>query len=295
MGAWGAGLFEDDDAADLREDYRTFLADAQTDEGASDLAARNYGASFENLADTTGFWLALALVEHRAGRLDPRVKAAALSIIDGDLDLAKWASSALQKKRARVLLKLRHTLMSPAPPAKPLPKPIPTQLPGWEFSGVVGYRLENGKYAVLHMMNYRVWSNVRARAPIVSVLNWFSEGVPRERDIAGLTYLNHSGYVPSSGHLLNLAMPARNALRDEQFDHLGVTKPVTRSEAASSVHGIGGEEGRSLDQALTQRLWPYWEDPTRPVHLDKPPAGASRAEGHAFYGAQRTRLFGSAL
>jgi hypothetical protein len=142
-------------------------------------------------------------------------------------------------------------------------------------------------------MNYHLWSNVRARGPIVSVLNWFSDLVPCRQDIAGLTYLNHSGDVPSSGHLLNLAMPPRKVLRDEQFDHFGVTKPVSRSEATSSIHGIGGEDGRTFDQALNHRLWPYWQDPTRPVHLAKPPSGASRAEAHAFYEAQQKRMFGS--
>jgi hypothetical protein len=35
MGTWGAGLFENDDAADLRSEYRAFLADAQSDAGAT--------------------------------------------------------------------------------------------------------------------------------------------------------------------------------------------------------------------------------------------------------------------
>jgi hypothetical protein len=109
---------------------------------------------------------------------------------------------------------------------------------------VVGYRLENEKYAVLHVMNYGLWSNVRARAPVVAVLNWFSDTVPAKEDIAGLTYLNHAG-------------------------------------------------GRTLDQELKKRLWPYWEDPTRLVHVDEPPAGASEAEAHAFYEEQRRMLFGS--
>jgi hypothetical protein len=141
-------------------------------------------------------------------------------------------------------------------------------------------------------MNYRVWSNVRARAPVVAVLNWFADTVPGEGDIARLTYLNHAGDAPAFGHLLNLAMPAKKALREEQFDRLGVKKPVTRAEGTSTVHGVGGEDGRTLEQELTKRLWPYWEDPSRPAHLDEPPARASQAEVHAFYEEQRLRMFG---
>ena len=75
MGAWGAALFADDDAADLRGDYRTYLADAQSDAGATDRAASNYGASLDRPGETTAFWLALASIQWRMGRLDPRVKA----------------------------------------------------------------------------------------------------------------------------------------------------------------------------------------------------------------------------
>jgi len=158
---------------------------------------------------------------------------------------------------------------------------------------VVGYRLENEKYAVLHVMNYGLWSNVRARSPVVAVLNWFSDAVPAKEDIAGLTYLNHAGDLPANGHLLNLAMPSKRALRGEQFNHLGIRKSVSRKEGSSIVHGIGSEDGRTLDQELKKRLWPYWEDPTRLVHVDEPPAGASQAEAHAFYEEQRRMLFGS--
>ena len=295
MGAWGAGLFEDDEAADLRADYRTFLADAQSDEGAGDLAARDYEASLGDPGRTTAFWLALAAVQHRAGRLDPRVKTAALSIIDGGADLAKWDNPALKKKRARVLATLRETLLSPLPPPIAMPKPIPLQLPGWEFSEVVGYRLENGKYAVLHVLNYRLSSTARARAPVVSVLNWFSDAAPSAEEIAALTYINHVGDVPTFGHLLNLAMPPKKALGEHQFERSGVKKPVTRPEAASSVYGIGGHEGRTLDQELKRRLWMYWEDPSRPVHLEECPPGVTGTAARAFFDEQRRRLFGAVL
>src|SRR5881394_2177312 len=131
MGAWSAALFDDDDAADLRGDYRTYLADAQSDAGAADLAARDCGANLDRLGETTAFWLALAAIQWRMGRLDPRVKAACLTIIDNGIDLEKWAESPDRRKRAAVLAGLRRMISSPSPPAKALPKPLPVQLPGW--------------------------------------------------------------------------------------------------------------------------------------------------------------------
>src|SRR5437016_12186835 len=131
MGAWGAALFADDDAADLRAEYRTYLAEAQSDAGATDLAARDYDASLERPGETTAFWLALASIQWRMGRLDPRVKAVCLTIIDNGIELEKWADPPDRGKRAAILAKLREMISSPLPPAKPMPKPLLVQLLGW--------------------------------------------------------------------------------------------------------------------------------------------------------------------
>ena len=295
MGAWGPTLFADDDAADLRADYRTYLADAQSDAGATDLAARSYDATLDRPGETTAFWLALASIQWRMGRLDPRVKSVCLTIIDEGIDLEKWADSPDRGKRAAVLAKLRETISSPLPPAKPLPKPLPVQLPGWAFGEVVGYRLANGRYALLHALNYRAWSTAAVRAPVVSILSWFSEAVPDQTTIDRLTYINHDGYLIGGHHLLCLAMPRSRALCATQFDRPGWSKPVTRSEAASAVYGLSGHEGGDIDKTLKRVLWPYWEDATRPVHVPKEfPPDMDRAELARTHAEWRRRLFGTA-
>jgi hypothetical protein len=269
MATWGPALFADDDAADLRADYRTYLADAQSDAGATDLAAASYGASPEQPGATTAFWLALAFLQWRLGRLDPRVKAACLTIIDDGIDLEKWAASPQRAKRAAVLAKLRAMILSPPPPAKPLPKPLPVQLPGWEFGEVVGYRMANGKYALLHTLNYRGWSIDAVRAPVVSILSWFSQAVPDQAAIDGLTYINHDGLLIGGHHLVCLAMPRARALAAARFDRPGWSKAVTQDEATSAVYGLGGDEGGDIETTLRRVLWPYWQDATRPAHVPK--------------------------
>jgi len=295
MGAWGAALFADDDAADLRGDYRAYLADAQSDAGATDLAARNYGASLDRPGETTTFWLALASIQWRMGRLDPRVKAVCLTIIDNGIDLEKWTDSPDRRKRAAVLASLRKMISSPLPPAKPVPKPLPMQLPGWEFGEVVGYRMENGKYALLHSLNYRGWSTDAVRAPVVSILSWFSESVPDQESIDGLTYINHDGHLIGGHHLVCLAMPRPKGLAATQFDRPGWSKPVTRSEATSAVYGLSGHEGGDIEKTLKRVLWPYWEDATRPVHVPKEFApDLVPAERARIYEEWHRRLFGTA-
>src|SRR5258708_24721113 len=291
MGAWGAALFADDDAADLSDDYRAYLGDAQSAAGATDLAARNNDASLDRPGETTAFWLALASIQWRMGRLDPRVKAVCLSIIDNGIDLEKWADSPHRRKRAAVLADLRKMIASPLPPAKPTPKPLPVQLPGWEFGEVVGYRMANGKYALLHALNYRGWSTVAVRAPVVSILSWFSEAVPDQASIDGLTYINHDGYLIGHHHLVCLAMPRSKALAATQFDRPGWSKPVTRGEATSAVGGLSGHEGGDIEKTLKRVLWPYWEDPTRPVHFPKEfPPDMPREEQARLYAQREHRL-----
>jgi hypothetical protein len=292
MGTWGPGLFADDDAADLRSDYRNYLAEAQSDAGATDAAAREYGASLDRLGETTAFWLALASIQWRLGRLDPRVKAAALTIIDDGLDLAKWENSPDRRKRGAVLAKLRETLGSAMLPARQFPKPLPVQLPGWEFAEVVGYRAPNRKYVLLHVIGYHAWSLLAVRAPTVTVLNWFAETVPGADDIKALTYINHDGRI-GGHHILCLAMPRRSALTLEAFDRPGWHKPVTRGEATSAIYGLSAREGGTLDSALAKVLWPYWEDQSRPVHVPKSfPPDMDMAECQRTVEELKRRLFG---
>jgi hypothetical protein len=270
------------------------LADAQSDAGATDQAARDYDASLDRPGDTTAFWLALAAIQWRMGRLDPRVKAVCLTIIDSGIDFEKWAGSPDRAKRAAVLAKLRRMISSPLPPTRPIPKPLPVQLPGWEFGEVVGYRTANGKYALLHALNYRGWSTAAVRAPVVSILSWFSESVPDQQTIDELTYINHDGHLIGGHHLVCLAMPRSKALAATQFDRPGWSKPVIRSEACSAVYGLGGHEGGDIEKTLKRVLWPYWEDATRPVHVPKEfPADMVPAERARVYAEWERRLFGT--
>ena len=224
---------------------------------------------------------------------NPRVKAVCLTIIDDGLDLKKWVGSPLRAKRAAVLAKLRKMILSPSPAAKPIPKPLPVQLPGWAFGEVVGYRMANRKYALLHALNYRGWSTVAVRAPVVSILNWFSEAVPDQEGIDGLTYINHDGHQIGGHHLVCLAMPRSRTLAAAQFDRPGWSKPVTRSEATSAVYGLSGHEGGDIEKTLTRVLSPYWEDPMRPVHVPKDfPPDMPREEQHRLYEEWKHRLWG---
>jgi hypothetical protein len=293
MGTWGPAIFADDDAEDLRAEYRYILADAQSDSAATDAAMAQYGAAVDRLEATTAFWLALALIQWKFGRLDSRVRTAALRIIDEGIDLAKWNDSPVRAMRAAALAKARQTISSPPPAAQPMPKPLPLQLPGWEFSEVAGYRMANGRLVLLHHLNYRAWSTARAKAPVVSILNWFGTSMPDEAELRALTYINHGGSILAGHHLHCLAMPPAKSLKNEQFVKLGRKKPVTRDEATSAVYGLGGHEGLTLEIALNKVLNAYWRDPTIPPHLPKQ-LPDDRAEAQAVIRYWNERMSGKA-
>jgi len=272
MGVFGAGIFADDDALDVRTDYKHFLADAQSDERATDAIARQYGASFDDLPATTAFWLALAWTQWDIGRLDPRVKTAALRIIDENLDLNKWSASPLRRKRAAALAQARKKIDSPQPPAKPLPRQLPVQLGGWEFGEIIGVRVPSGHLTLLHMIAYRTSSRYAVKAPVVSILNWVGTEVPTAEETAALTYINWRG-MQCGNHLYCLASPKKSPFPSARFVRLGLSKPVTPGEGISAYGSIA--EGETLDQLLAEVLGPYWENPSLPPHhlgFDKPEA-----------------------
>lgn len=272
MGVFGAGIFSDDDALDVRDDYKYFLAETQSDTLATDAIILQYGANFDDLAATTSFWLALAWTQWKMGRPDPRVKAAALRIIDEDIDLKKWDGSPLRRKRAAALVQARQRINSPQPAAKPIPKPLPVQLPGWKFGEIVGVHLPGGRLALLHMIAYRRSSRYGVKAPVVSILNWTGTDVPDSSELANLTYINWRG-MQRGNHLYCLASRQKSPVMPERFIHLGLSKPVTRAEAQTGYRGI--LENQTLDQLLAEVLEPYWENPSLPPHhpgFDQPGA-----------------------
>src|SRR5690348_4616287 len=87
MGAWGPGVFSDDTACDIRDDYREYLGEGLTGEQATARILRGYKSSLADPNDATVVWLALAATQWKLGRLDPETLAQALHVIDAGTGL----------------------------------------------------------------------------------------------------------------------------------------------------------------------------------------------------------------
>ena len=117
MGTSGAGLFSDDVASDVRQDFVNALRRGLTPEKAADALKSDWAHAIEDADDGPTFWLALAATQWNYGCLDDSVKQTAIDIIDSDQDLARWSGSGLAKRRV-VLDALKVQLLSSQPKAK---------------------------------------------------------------------------------------------------------------------------------------------------------------------------------
>ena len=103
MGTWGTALYSDDLAADLRGDFTDAAGDGLSAAAIVDRLTQEYAASVADADEGPVFWLAVADMGWRLGRLDERARLEALAAIDSGRDLARWDEPRDRVKRAAVL------------------------------------------------------------------------------------------------------------------------------------------------------------------------------------------------
>lgn len=117
MGNWGAGLYEDDHAADLKNTLALLCKLPGTGEALLDKLKAMYWGNEPSDVDDTIFWLVVADQFERKGIACEEVTSTALGIIASGLDLAHArdldADQRFLKKRALVLDELAARLRAP--------------------------------------------------------------------------------------------------------------------------------------------------------------------------------------
>lgn len=176
MGAWGTGIFQDDTACDVRDDYRDLLGDGLSGPEATARILSDYKSSLADPADAGVVWLALASVQWRHGRLDPETLASALQVIDSGSDLARWKENAkdLASRRA-ALQKLREQITSPQPLANKVRKRH-VESCDWPVGAVIAYRLLSGNLAMLRVIGFH--NDKGGTSPVCELLDWTGTETP---------------------------------------------------------------------------------------------------------------------
>lgn len=111
MGAWGANIFDDDFALDLKEEYEDILGSGLSHEIATKTLTERYKDALQDPEESGVFWLALATIQLEHDTLINKVKASALDVIDHDRDLLRWEDSPDFQNRKKVLEQLKTQLL----------------------------------------------------------------------------------------------------------------------------------------------------------------------------------------
>ena len=198
MGAWGANLYQDDVALDVKDEYKDNLRKGKTNEETMQEIIDKYQELLEDEEDRGVFWLALADTQWNLGRLDEQVKKQALEIIELGIDLKRWESNEkLYNKRKEILEKLKEKLLSPQPEEKRMPK-YRTYKCEWENGDVFAYQLKSeyakeqgleDKYLIIQKIDEIDWYPC-STIPLVRVKITEDKTIPKtEKEIDELEYI----------------------------------------------------------------------------------------------------------
>jgi hypothetical protein len=225
MGAWGTALFSDDSASDVRESYTDLVGDGLTGPEATKALLRERAASLNDPDESPVFWLALAAIQWRCGRLEPHVMQRALNVIDSGSDLARWESGSTDfKKRKVVLEKLRLQLTSPQPPEKRIPKRF-RDSNEWGVGDLVAYRMQSGRFVILRTIGHH--SDMGGTSPICELLDWSGEQLPKS--FKSLDVRKGLGARPITQFLIGRTQA--NERPDDRLQHLGVNMKPSQKPA----------------------------------------------------------------
>lgn len=114
MGAWGFGIFEDDETADIRGDFMDALDGGASVAEATRRVLEEHAFSALDSDDGPNVWLALAALQLEHGQLEPWIKALALEVTNHGFGLGRWedAGSDELAKRKLVLDELKDKLLA---------------------------------------------------------------------------------------------------------------------------------------------------------------------------------------
>ena len=166
MGAWGARLYEDDTALDVKDRFDE-LRVGKTVEDITRELIDEYSCMMDDVNCAPVFWFALADTQWNLGRLLPEVKEQALAWIDKGGDLAVWQEENPRQAvtREKVLRELHQKLNSPQPPEKKISQHRLYKCE-WEIGDVFAFQLESdlakekglfGRYFLFQKVDEGTW------------------------------------------------------------------------------------------------------------------------------------------
>ncbi|GAA1790859.1 hypothetical protein GCM10009795_040620 [Nocardioides hankookensis] len=246
MSAWDAAVFDDDLAADVRDEYRDLLEQRVPDAEATKRVVDAFGAVTDD-EDRATFWLALAAAQHIVGRLDDAVKAHALQIIDDGVGMELWESvgGADLARRQKMLGRLRAQLTGPQPAPKRVrrPRQVTTDLVAGDILSLTS---DSGAVALFRVL--RVEDQRDGQRPIVALLDW-QGGAATSETVQGLPIRTNEGvflyadddptpHPPAPAVFAPIEDQGRLGWRDAGFVHVARVAPSPGDDDVEMIHGM---------------------------------------------------------
>lgn len=233
MGAWGTGIFQDDTASDLREEYRDHIGNGLSAEEAKARVLRNYASSLANPGEDGVVWLALAATQWKLGRLDEETLQRALHIIDSGSDLERWSTAKKdQAARKAALETLRTQITSPQPPQRKIRQRILCQCE-WKIGELVALRLLSGKYTVLRVIGHHL--DRGGKYPVCELLDWTGDTLPADEVLRELPVKrSRPDYRHTISQLMIVGLKKKSLARLLELKIR--LRPVQKHGASSIVH-----------------------------------------------------------
>jgi len=114
MGAWGAGIFEDDLALDVKLDFEAYLDQGLSIREATKMILEDYEIELEDEDEQVIIYYVLAALQLEQGKVLESIKKKAITFIDQEKGLELWIESGedVYLDRLRVLTELKRSLQS---------------------------------------------------------------------------------------------------------------------------------------------------------------------------------------
>ena len=249
MGTWGAGVFSDDLACEVRDLYRDLLAEGYSAEEARDAVLQSWIEFLNDVDAGPVIWLALAVTQWKLGRLDEQTRARALAVIESGEALNAWREDERGfRQREAVLLKVHQQLCSPQPPRRRLRKRFKGEC-DWEKGELISYRTRTGRIVVFRVIGHH--TDRGGTSPIVELLDLVGERLPSASDLEKSPVrrgkvVDAVGPIPARpitqfliGRLSEKELPT------DRIERLGV-----KSTPIQEVGGFAGASWKTLDALL---------------------------------------------
>jgi len=185
VGTWGYGLFQDDQATDMRADWKRLYAAFQEPGRATEELVATWRDSLEDADVGPELWIVVAILNHQYGSRDTSLRDKALGIMESGEGLTLWEDQGPREvaARRREYARVRARLLSPPPPLKKV-KHVPLEEPPFKPGDLVCYTFLTGVKVLLWVKEYYRYRG--EQLPLFIPLDWHGTQLPTEPEIRRL-------------------------------------------------------------------------------------------------------------